>query len=89
MIEIMSVATGQTIAEVEARYDGQGYGTFKDEVAEAVISLLEPFQRRFQELRGDPAELERLLALGAEKARAASTPTLELMYERMGFARIS
>jgi tryptophanyl-tRNA synthetase len=38
-------------------------------------------------VRSDPAELERLLAVGADKARAASAPTLELMYERMGFAR--
>jgi tryptophanyl-tRNA synthetase len=89
LIEIMSVATGETISEVETRYDGQGYGTFKDEVADAVISLLEPFQQRFRELRSDPGELQRLLALGAEKARAASAPTLELMYERMGFARLS
>jgi tryptophanyl-tRNA synthetase len=54
-----------------------------------VIELLEPFQSRFRELRSDPGELQRLLALGAEKARAASAPTLQTMYERMGFARLS
>lgn len=89
LIEIMTVATGETIDEVQARYDGQGYGAFKVEVAEAVIELLEPFQSRFLELRSDPGELQRLLALGAEKARAASAPTLEAIYERMGFARLS
>jgi tryptophanyl-tRNA synthetase len=88
LIEIMSVATGEPMAEIQARYDGQGYGAFKQEVGEAVIALLEPFQRRFRELRDDPGELQRILALGAEKARVASAPTLEAMYERMGFYRL-
>ena len=56
------------------------------DVAEAVIALLEPIQGRYAELRGDPGELARLLALGAGKARDASAPTLAAMYERMGFA---
>src|SRR5439155_41750 len=55
------------------------------DVAEAVIALLEPIQARFHVFRDDPAELARLLAVGAEKARAASAPTLAQMYERMGF----
>jgi tryptophanyl-tRNA synthetase len=88
LIEIMTVATGKSIAEVEGGYDGQGYGAFKEEVAEAVVALLEPFQQSFREIRDDPGELQRLLALGAEKAREASAPTLEAMYERMGFARL-
>ena len=87
LIEVMTVATGESIAEVEARYDGEGYGTFKGDVAEAVVALLEPFQRRFHEIREDDRELHRLLALGAEKAREASRATLEAMYERMGFVR--
>jgi tryptophanyl-tRNA synthetase len=85
LIEILSVASGGSIAEIEARYDGQGYGAFKDEVAEAVIELLEPIGARYHELRSDSAELRRLLALGAEKAQAASAPTLARMYEAMGF----
>ncbi len=89
LIEIMTVSTGDSIAEIESRYDGQGYGTFKSEVAESVIALLEPFQTRFREIREDDAELRRLLALGAEKAREASHPTLDAMYERMGFVQPS
>jgi tryptophanyl-tRNA synthetase len=86
LIEIMSVATGEPIAAIEAGYDGKGYGAFKVDVAEAVVALLEPIRLRYEELRADPGELMRLLAVGAEKARAASGPTLEAMYERMGFA---
>jgi tryptophanyl-tRNA synthetase len=87
LIEIMSIATGDEPDAIESRYDGQGYGQFKADVAEAVITLLEPVKRRYEELRADEAELARLLAVGADKARAESAPTLEAMYERMGFVR--
>jgi tryptophanyl-tRNA synthetase len=89
LIEIMTVSTGEPIEAIQSRYDGQGYGTFKGEAAESVIALLEPFQQRFREVRDDPGELQRLLALGAEKARAASQPTIDAMFERMGFVRLS
>jgi tryptophanyl-tRNA synthetase len=88
LIEIMTVSTGESIADVQARYDGQGYGAFKTDVAESVVALLEPVQERFREIRNDPGELQRLLALGAEKAAAVAQPTLETMYERMGFVRL-
>jgi tryptophanyl-tRNA synthetase len=87
LIEIMAVTRGESIAQVEARYDGKGYGDFKQDVGEAVVELLAPFQERYRELRSDEAELRRLLAMGAEKAAAAAEPTLRTIYERMGFAR--
>jgi tryptophanyl-tRNA synthetase len=87
LIELMTVVTGDSIQDVEARYDGSGYGNFKGEVADAIVALLEPIQARYREVRGDPDELRRLLSMGAEKARALSAPTLSLMYERLGFAR--
>jgi tryptophanyl-tRNA synthetase len=87
LIEIMSVATGEPMDAVEARYDGGGYGRFKEAVAEAVVELLTPIQRRYDELRSDPRELQRLLAHGAEKARETSQPTLDAMLDRMGFVR--
>jgi tryptophanyl-tRNA synthetase len=87
LVEIMAVASGESMEAIEARFDGQGYGSFKDAVADAVIARLEPIQARYRELRSDPAELERLLAAGAEKARIVAQPTLETMYERMGFVR--
>jgi tryptophanyl-tRNA synthetase len=85
LLEIMSVATGEPIRELEARYDGQGYGPFKEDVAESVVSLLGPIQARYEELRSDERELRHLLAQGAEKAREESAPTLAAMFERMGF----
>jgi tryptophanyl-tRNA synthetase len=87
LIEIMAVATGTSIDDIESRFDGQGYGQFKEAVAEAVVELLVPIQERYRELRADEGELRRLLAVGAAKAREASAPTLEAIYERMGFVR--
>ena len=87
LLEIMSVATGDEISQLEARYDGGGYGRFKDEVAEAVVELFTPVRARYEELRADEPQLKTLLAHGAEKARKTSAPTLEAMYEGMGFVR--
>jgi tryptophanyl-tRNA synthetase len=88
LIEIMAVATGEPPEAIEARYDGQGYGPFKEDVGEAVVALFDPLRARYDELLADEAELRRLLARGAEKASEASAPTLERMYERMGFVRL-
>ena len=87
LVDIMSVASGEPPEAVEARFDGAGYGQFKEAVGEAVVALVVPIQERYRELRADEAELHRLLAIGADKARDASAPTLEAMYERLGFVR--
>jgi tryptophanyl-tRNA synthetase len=87
LIDVLSVATGEDPAAIESRYDGSGYGQFKSDVAEAVVEVVIPIQERYAELRADDAELHRLLSQGADKAREASAPTLDAMYERMGFVR--
>jgi tryptophanyl-tRNA synthetase len=87
LVEILAVASETPIPDVEAQYNGEGYGKLKDDVAEAVVELFAPVQARYAELRADEGELRRLLAVGAEKAREASAPTLAQMYERMGFVR--
>jgi tryptophanyl-tRNA synthetase len=87
LIEILAVSTGRPIPEVEAEYDGRGYGDLKTDVGAAVVELFAPMQARYAELRADEGELRRLLAVGADKARETSAPTLEQMYERMGFVR--
>jgi len=85
LIEILSVATGEPLDGIESRYNGAGYGQFKEDVGEAVVTLLAPIQERYRALRADEVALRELLAEGAERAREASRPTLEAMYERMGF----
>jgi tryptophanyl-tRNA synthetase len=88
LLEIMSVATNEPIEALEQRFAGAGYGDLKEAVGESVVELLTPIRERFDALRADERELQRLLSIGAEKARRASEPTLELMYERMGFVRV-
>jgi tryptophanyl-tRNA synthetase len=85
LIDIMTVATGSTPEEIEARYDGTGYGKFKEDVAEAVVALLDPIRLRYGELRGNPTELRALLAEGAAKAELIAAETLEVAYDRVGF----
>ncbi len=87
LLEIMSVATGEPVADLEQRFDGAGYGDFKEAVGESVVALLTPIRERFEAFRTDERELQRLLAVGAEKARRASEPTLDAMYEHMGFVK--
>jgi tryptophanyl-tRNA synthetase len=88
LVDILSVATERSPEDVERAYDGAGYGDLKRDVGEAVVELLAPVRERYLELRADEPELLRLLAAGAEKARAAAAPTLTAMYERMGFVRL-
>jgi len=89
LVDILAVATERTPEEVERAYDGAGYGDLKRDVGDAVAELLAPVRDRYLELRADEPELLRLLAAGADKARAASAPTLEAMYDRMGFVRLA
>jgi tryptophanyl-tRNA synthetase len=89
LIDILAVATGQTPEKIEVAYEGSGYGDLKRDVGEAVVALLDPVRKRYLDLRADEPELLRLLALGADKARAASAPTIEAMYQRMGFVRLA
>ncbi len=84
LIEILAVVRGGDPASVEAEFEGSGYGDFKRAVADGVVELLTPVRERYGELRGDEAELERILAAGANKARAIAAPTLAEVREAMG-----
>jgi tryptophanyl-tRNA synthetase len=85
LIDMMAVATGSTPEEIEARYDGTGYGRFKEDVAEAVVALLDPIRLRYGELRANQTVLRAILAEGAAKAELIAAETLEVAYEHVGF----
>jgi tryptophanyl-tRNA synthetase len=85
LIDILAVARGTGQAQIESEFEGSGYGDFKKAVAEAVVDLLSPLQERYRELRSDEAELERILGLGAEKARAVAAPVVADVRARMGY----
>ncbi len=85
LLTIFSVVSGKTVAELEQEYAGKGYAPFKEDLAEAVVALFEPFQQRHRELMADPGEIERILQGGAGKARAVASKTLADVYGRVGF----
>ena len=84
LISIFAALDGSTPADVLARFEGQGFGAFKPALAELLVETLRPVKSRLDELRGDPAELDRILVRGAEKAAASGAPTLKAAYEAMG-----
>ncbi|MEO0061347.1 MAG: hypothetical protein RL343_965 [Actinomycetota bacterium] len=85
LLGIHSAISGQSIDQLVAHFDGKGYGDLKGEVAEVVLSAVEPIRDRANELLADPAELDRLLAKGAAKANELAEKTLATVYERVGF----
>ena len=84
LLTIFSAVTGRGVDEIAKEYDGRGYGYLKVDLADAVVAFLEPFQARAATYLSDPAELDRVLADGADRARALARPTLDRMYERFG-----
>jgi tryptophanyl-tRNA synthetase len=84
LIEILSAVRGVTAEQVEAEFEGSGYGDFKSAVAEAVVDYLAPVRQRYAELRPDEGGLEATLAAGAEKARTIASETLADVREAMG-----
>ncbi|UUZ83664.1 tryptophan--tRNA ligase [Paenibacillus sp. P26] len=84
LLSIYSLCSGKSIEELEAQYEGQGYGPFKKELAEAVVSVLEPIQQRYREIRSS-GELYDVLKQGQERAAAEADGILKTVKEKMGF----
>lgn len=85
LISIYGLVTGKTHDETEREFAGKGYGDFKLAVGEAVADHLKPVQAEFKRLMGDKAYLESCYRLGAEKAYAISSRTLQKAYKKVGF----
>jgi tryptophanyl-tRNA synthetase len=73
-----------SIAEIETMYEGQGYGTFKKDLAEQVVAALEPIQQKYHEIRAS-GEIKAILRQGAEKAMEMANPKLREAKQKMGF----
>ena len=85
LLGIYKVITGKPEESVERDfYDARGYGDLKEAVAEVVIEELSPIREKYYQLINDVEELDRLLSIGAEQARAISDQKLRLMKEKMG-----
>jgi tryptophanyl-tRNA synthetase len=87
LLSIHSSISGESLVSLEDRFQGAGYGVLKGEVADVVIAALGPIRDRANDLMSDPTELDKLLASGADKARAVAEDTLAKVYDRVGFIK--
>ena len=85
LMAIYSAVTGKTFAEIEAEFDGQGYGAFKPAVGEAVVETLRPIREEAGRILKDKAYLESVYKAGAEKASYVANKTLRKVYKKVGF----
>jgi tryptophanyl-tRNA synthetase len=84
LLTILAVVTDTEVEKVQAEFEGKGYGDFKGAVAEAVVALFAPVRERYTELMADPAELDRVLAGGAARAREVAAATMGAVRDRIG-----
>ena len=85
LLTLLSLATGKSVKDLEPEYTDKMYGHLKGDVADAVVSLLEPIQTRYAEIRADRAYLDDVMRQGAEKASARAAETLAKVYKAVGF----
>jgi tryptophanyl-tRNA synthetase len=85
LLTIYAALSGRTIDELLEQYDGKGYGDLKKDLAEIVVEFITPFRERTRTYLDDPAQLDKLLAIGADKARTVAAQTLGRTYGRVGF----
>jgi len=87
LVGIYSEITGQDVEQVLHHFAGQGFGTFKPALTDALVALLAPLRTRLEKFRKDPAELDRLLRDGSERAAEIAAPTLAAAYDAVGLTR--
>ncbi|HLU63810.1 MAG TPA: tryptophan--tRNA ligase [Protaetiibacter sp.] len=85
LLTLLSVLGGSSIENLEHEFAGRGYGDLKGAVADAVVAEFAPVRERALELLADPAELDRVLAVNAERANEIAEATLARVYDRLGF----
>ncbi|MFD4444582.1 tryptophan--tRNA ligase [Nocardia sp. NPDC058519] len=85
LLVILSSLREIPIVDLEVNFEGKGYGDLKAEVADALVEFVTPVQKKVQEYLSDQAELDRILSVGAERAREIAGNTLAQVYDRVGF----
>ena len=85
LLGIYSAVSGKSVKDLEAAFAGKGYGDLKTEVADVVISVIEPIRQRATELLANTDELDRLLASGSARANELAEATLASVYDKIGF----
>jgi tryptophanyl-tRNA synthetase len=85
LLEVYHLLTGKSQEAIESQFAGKGYGDLKKEVAEVVVEALRPIREQYHALMSDPTELDRILAIGAERARTVAEPKIEEVKRKVGF----
>jgi tryptophanyl-tRNA synthetase len=85
LLRIYAALSGESLASLEQRYREAGYGTFKKELAEVVVGAFTPIRERTAQILADEAELDRMLAHGAARARKVASQTMDAVRDRVGF----
>ena len=85
LLTILSCATDRSVESLIPDYEGKMYGHLKTDVADAVVSFIEPLQQRYYELREDRTQLNNIMRAGAEQASEMAEVTLEKVYRAVGF----
>lgn len=85
LVQIYASVTGRAFEEIEAEFEGKGYGAFKPAVGEAVVEALRPIREETERLLADKAYLESVYKAGAEKAEYVANKTLRKVYKKVGF----
>jgi tryptophanyl-tRNA synthetase len=84
LLTIFSALDGSSVEELQERFSGRGYADFKVALADTVVEALRPIRERFLELTADRAELDKILTVGAERARSVAEPTMRDVWMRVG-----
>ena len=87
LVGMYAAVTDESVEQVLARFAGHGFGTFKPALADAVVALVAPIRQRLDQLRRDPAELDRILAVGSERATEIAAPVLAASRAAVGLTR--
>lgn len=87
LVQIMSSLNGMSFEEIQKKYEGQGYGTFKVDLAETINQTLAPIQEKYNAVRNDETYLFDVLQKGAAKANERANVTLRTVYEKVGFLK--
>lgn len=85
LLDLYSIFSNEDIPSIVARYEGEGYGKFKNDLAEVVVEGLSPIRERYEELMKDKDYLEKVYKAGAEKAEYQAMKTLRKVYKKVGF----
>jgi tryptophanyl-tRNA synthetase len=87
LMTIFHHATGITMKDLQAQYEGKGYGAFKADLADALIAMIKPIREKIEHYMSDPASIGKILDAGRSEAKALAEAKMKIVRERVGLGR--